>query len=290
MKKNLPTLKVQAQSIGIEAKMWHKAPQPSLEGLSIARPLAGCVKRLSIFLRDSADSIDLKITQGFDNLTGQKSNYDRATKLLLQKLAKTNYVDLTEVRLPVTPGLSVTWLELLEDLEVSTQFCVDMFDKYLEPYKKFLAEGLNDPEKFSNIATQSPVQIIDFEAMRKELGQNVNQPGSPSVRKYGLCVECNNDFGVAIERTNKISHAMTVANPELVMREVEEIKGMLAKLSESIQDTNLQYRFNGKAISSITAITYNVAEAIEFYAVLYTMILSHSTAMTDAVKKMERLL
>lgn len=260
----------------------------SLEALSVNRPLASTVVKLANYLSDIGQSIDLQLSGIQDTLFRTDVKSKRQEEILIRGLGNTAYVDLAPIRVPVIPGLSVTWLEFLNNMRPGVEFSSTLMENTIEPFKKFLAVSLSNPEKFSNAATVQNVSIIDFELLKKALAISVHGNVRVAVRQYGDCVKRNADVQEVLSITHNFEDVFSVSNPNLILNEVHSLRKMIDELSGNITDTNQQFRLNGKTISNIASLAYNIAEAIEYYGIVRTMFISHNTAMREAVTKLVR--
>lgn len=283
MNNNLSTLRTKAVIIALESKSL-----VSTESLSVHRPLAGTVAKLSGFLKELGDDLGYRVSGIQDTLFKTDVKSKKGQELLIQRLASVDYLTLAPLRVPVVPGLRTTWLELLHNMKPGVEFAVTLQENVIHPFKQFLASALTNPEKFSSNALNSTVNFVDYELLKKSLGAAVGGNGSVNVRKYGECIARNSDMGEVLSLTNNFEQVFMNSNPELLMAEVDELRELFDQLSANITDTNQQFRLNGKTISNLATAAYNVAESVEYYATVRTLFISHANAMKAAVDKLVR--
>lgn len=260
----------------------------AIEALSVHRPLAGTVEKLSTFLVDVGQNIDLRLAGIKDTIFSTDVKTKRQEEVFLQRLANVNYMDLAPIRVPVTPGLVVSWPEFLHALGPGVEFSTRILDDIIMPFKKHLAIALSNPEQFSAASTNVQTNIIDFELLHKALKAAVGGNSRVAIRPYGECVKRNSDMAEVLGATHNYHDALAKSNPNLLSAEIDDLRRMVDELSGNIKDSNQQFRLSGKTIANISATAYNVAEAIEYYAVVRTLFTSHEIAMREAVAKLMR--
>lgn len=285
MNNSLSTLRTKATIIALESKSL-----VSTEALSIHRPLAGSVAKLSSFLKELGDDLDYRVSGIQDTLFKTDVKTKKGQEILLSRLPSIDYLTLAPLRVPVVAGLRVTWLDLLHNMKPGVEFAISLQENVIHPFKLFLASALTNPEKFSSTAMNSTVNFVDYDLLKKSLAAGVGGNASVSVRKYGECINRNADMAEVLDLTNNFEQVFMNSNPEALMAEVDELKDLFNQLSANITDTNQQYRLNGKTISNLATAAYNVAEAVEYYATVRTLFISHSNAMKLAVDKVVRAL
>ena len=281
MNNNLSTLRTKAVIIALDAKSL-----VSTESLSVHRPLAGTVAKLSGFLKELGDDLEYRVSGIQDTLFKTDVKSKKGQELLLARLANHDYLTLAPLRVPVVPGLRVTWLDLLHNMKPGVEFAVSLQENIIHPFKQFVAAALTNPEKFSSTALNSTVNFVDYELLRKSLGASISGNASVSVRKYGECVARNSDMAEVLDLTNNFEQVFMNSNPEMLMAEVDELRELFNELSANITDTNKQFRLNGKTISNLATAAYNVAESVEYYATVRSIFISHANAMKAAVDKL----
>lgn len=281
MNNNLSTLRTKAVIIALDAKSL-----VSTESLSVHRPLAGTVAKLSGFLKELGDDLEYRVSGIQDTLFKTDVKSKKGQELLLARLANHDYLTLAPLRVPVVPGLRVTWLDLLHNMKPGVEFAVSLQENIIHPFKQFVATALTNPEKFSSTALNSTVNFVDYELLRKSLGASISGNASVSVRKYGECVARNSDMAEVLDLTNNFEQVFMNSNPEMLMAEVDELRELFNELSANITDTNKQFRLNGKTISNLATAAYNVAESVEYYATVRSIFISHANAMKAAVDKL----
>lgn len=266
----------------------HRRTVVSIEALSVHRPMAGTVEKLSNFLVDVGQNIDLRLAGIKDTIFNTDVKTKRQEQVFLQRLANTDYMSIADIRVPVTPGLVVTWIDFLHALGPGVEFSTRLLDDIIVPFKKHLAVALSNPEQFSSSSSVGHTNLIDFELLHKALKAAVGGNSRVAVRPYGQCVKRNADMGEVLAMTNNYHDALAKSNPDLISSEIDDLRKMVDELSGNITDSNQQFRLNGKTIANISATAYNVAEAIEYYAVVRTLFTSHDVAMREAVTKLMR--
>ncbi|ATA65411.1 hypothetical protein CPT_Moabite_160 [Serratia phage Moabite] len=256
---------------------------PSNEALALHRPLMPLINKFSDFLKKVSSSFSMDIEpEATDVLATRDPNIAK----LQQRLANVPYIDIIDQRVPVTPGLDVTWLEYLDAYRHPVEFSINMYDNYLKPFEKFLATAITSPEQMSAVGKIITIKQADVQGMLKAIAEPVSGNQRTVIRKYGDCAQRNADTIEAMNLTKAMGEGLSSSNMDLVNASVDNIGKMLDTLAVQIKDSNLPYRFNPKSIKELSEVTYDVAEMVELYAAVYTRFASHKQAMDDTAKKL----
>lgn len=260
--------------------------QPSNEALSIQRAAMGIVDRFSVFLEKVADRFKSPLGAVDDKLHVHKKPEFKLVTQLEQKLGNANYLDLVDLRVQVCPGLSVTWIELLDSWNGPVDFSVNFYDDYLHPFEKFLAVGSTNPEKFTTVGTVNRINQMDVDGFVKALTEGLSGNTKVNQRAYGQCAQRNGDALEALERSLSFGEAMSQGNLSLVKGSVDNSAKMLSDLSGLIRDSNLPFRLNAKTVNDLTDVVFQMAKMTELYAATFTYVESQKNAMEAAALKL----
>lgn len=258
---------------------------PSNEALSIQRAAMGVVDRFAGFLNKIAGCFSSPVDKLSDFKDSAKPKTSQQIKLE-KALDSILYADITGQRVQVVPGLSGTWLELLDSWRLPVKFSVDFYDDYLNPFEKFLAVAITDPEKFTTVGTVNRISQIDIDSHIQSLTAYLKGNVKTNLRAYGECTERNGDTVKVYAKTQEISTALHKGNLDLVKGTVDRCAEMLETLSKQIKDSNLPYRLNAKTINDLTEVVFQMAKMAELYAATYTYVESQRTAMDETAEKL----
>lgn len=259
---------------------------PSNEALSIHRAAMAVVDRFSLFLNNIIERFADPIKGLVDFKATSNSAQFREVMNLEKALDKTSYLDLTTIRVQVIPGLSVTWLELLTSWEIPINFSVNFYDDYLNPFEKFLALSVTDPEKFSTLGSINTIEQLDIDSHITALTQGLKGNTKTNLRAYGECTGRNKDTIEAYRKTLEFSRALHKGNLDLVKGSVENTSKLIETLSRQIKDSNLPYRLNAKTVTDLTELVFQMAKMTELYAATFTYMESQKVAMDETAKKL----
>lgn len=258
---------------------------PSNEALSIHRAAMAVVDRFSLFLKNITDRFSSPVKDLSDASMEPVSAQFREVMAFEKAVDKANYLDLATIRVQVIPGLSVTWLELLTSWEIPVNFSVNFYDDYLNPFEKFLAISVTDPEKFNTLGTVNTIGQLDIDSHLRALTEGLKGNTKTNLRAYGECVGRNADAVEAYRKTLGFARALHKGNLSLVKGSIDNSAKMIATLSKQIKDSNLPYRLNAKTVSDLTELVYQMAKMSELYAATFTYVESQRNAMDEATKK-----
>ena len=262
----------------------------STEALSIHRPMAATVERLSSFIKDVTGSIgDTNILCAIDTLLKRNSEFDRNERKVLDRLSGMSYADIKVVKVPCSAGLIVPWLKYLHDLDGGIQFCLRFYEGMLGETTRLLAEIINSPDKMEMIARRYSIEEIDFERMTANVRKDISGPSKVGEQRLGVLLERCSDMPEVVQLTNSYAKALFASNQDLVTERVSQIKRQLNDIADSIVDPNVPYRMSGRNIDQLSKIAFNVAQAVEYYGVIMTLFTEHRRTFEEAIKRMSRL-
>lgn len=262
----------------------------STEALSVHKPMIGTVQKLAGFIQDVAQGFkNTNIIGAIDTLLKKDKDFTGNERKVLEMLGRTPYTDIADIRLPCMAGLSVTWLELLHDIEPGIGFVVNFYDTTLGQTTKFLAEINTAPEKMEQIARRYNIHDVDFEKLTQNIGRDVSGPGKKAEQRFGKLVKRNADMIDTITLTNRFSEQIYSSNQDLVTERIGIIKKQLEVVSEGIIDPNIAYRMSSKNVDQLAKVAFNIAQAVEYYGVIITLFTEHKRTFEQAVEKLARL-
>lgn len=273
----------------------HRLPQQfmynviSTEALSVHKPMAGTVSKLSGFIREVADGFkNTDILGALDTILNRDRAAATTQQKALQYVQKHSYADLMQLPLPCVSGQQVTWLKFLTDLEAGVKFATNFYDGTLGQSTKFLAEVITSPDKMDSIARRYNIQAVDFDQLTKAISGNINGKSSKAELPYGKLAERNTDMQSVVSLTNRFSEELYSSNQDLVTERIAHIRKQLEQISADIVDGSSSYRMNGKNIDQLAKISFNLAQGVEYYGVVLSLFTEHKRAFDQACAKLAK--
>lgn len=260
--------------------------QPSNEALSIQRAAMAIVDRFSLFLDKIVGRFKAPVLALQDFKPAPVSAQFREVIDLEKALGNTAYIDLISQRVQVIPGLSTTWLELLQTWNTPVNFSVNFYDDYLNPFEKFLSVAVTSPEKFTTVGSVNRITQLDIDSHVAALTACLKGNVKTNLRAYGECSERNGDTIDAYRQTLTYARSLHKGNLDLVKGSVDSCGDLLAQLAKQIKDSNLPYRLNAKTVNDLTELVFQMAKMAELYAATFTYVESQKVAMDEAAKKL----
>lgn len=260
----------------------------AMEALSVHKPLAGTVDKLSRFLDDISQTIGMSLATLKDHVAGTNSAMLSQDRHLLERLAKSQYTHLMGLQLPCIPGMTSTWLEFLQVMDKPMQLVTNINDEILVPFERYVSMAMVDPERFSNATSRAKVDIVNFDDMREGFKNTIGGNRHVATRKYQELCARNVDMAEVIRLTRAYQTAAAKTNPRLIADRVKDLRELTARLSENIKDANQSFRLSSKTIANISEAAFNIAEAVEMYATTMTLLESHIQSFDVAEKKLSR--
>lgn len=256
-------------------------PRVALEELALHRRARGLVSDLGKFFDNVSDYLDAKVA-GFSDrkIDIKRSDIDVA-------LSHVKYTDLSELLVPVIPGMSVNWLKMIEVMELAAAPASALYDKTLKPFSVFVAQILNDPDKLQSASLRPNIQLHDLSVTQTQLGRALAN-GHVDKLRYGKVFQRNAEvtqvsalLHAMIERHNRI-------NTDMIIAAVKELDSNLELLMEKIQDPNQPYRMTPQKVQELSKICFALANEVTAYSV-YTVTLEQAVnAVNGTIKLLEK--
>lgn len=261
----------------------------STEALSVHKPLQATVNKLSGFIRDISTSLkDTDILGSLDTILRRDKSSSAVEQKAIQKVQREAYSDLMSIKLPCIAGLSSTWLKLLRDLDPGVQFAVNFYDRTLNDTTKFLAEVITSPDKLDSIARRYNITSVDYKKLIDDIGVNLTGNSRVAELPYGKLLERNADLQDCVMLTRKFSDELYRSNQDLVTERIAQIKKQLEQIAKDITDPNTSYRMSGRNIDQLARISYNLAQAVEYYGIVLSIFTEHQRSFDQAIVKLAK--
>lgn len=262
----------------------------STEALSVHKPMASTVSKLTGFINDVTKSIsDASILGAIEALINPSKPMTKDERKVTEMLASVPYTDIRDLKVPCVAGITVPWLKLLQDLEPGIHFATNFYEATLGEINRFLADVISNPENMKAIARRFSIQSNDFEKLLEDIGKDLTGNNKSGVAPVGKLLQRNSDFIQVVQLTNGYSNSLFSANPSLVTERIDVIKKQLQTISDGISDPSLPYRMSGDNISQLANVTYTAAKSIEYYGVILSVFTEHRRTFEQAVDKLAKL-
>ena len=273
----------------------HRLPQQfmynviSTEALSVHKPMAGTVAKLSGFIREVADGFkNTDILGALDTILHRDRQSSTTQQKALKYVQTHSYTDLMNLSMPCVSGQQVTWLKFLTDLEAGIKFATNFYDGTLGQSTKFLAEVITSPDKMDSIARRYNIQAVDFDQLTKDVGGNIKGKSAKAELPFGKLIERNADMQSVVSLTNRFTEELYSSNQDLVTERIAHIRKQLQQISDDIVDGSSSYRMNGKNIDQLAKISFNLAQAVEYYGVVLALFTEHKRTFDQACEKLAK--
>ena len=271
-------------------------------------------ERNVLSLSTSGGSIDRIVTVKFpkfveavnafyDNLVKPKAIVSSAKEeSVVKNLRKRNvqYSDLKQFTMFCPPGMKVDFITFTNGLNSIVENVANIEKDLLETYNTFIGSLINDRSRFETKRVNehyTKIKLLDIEKLKKDL-QKIVSKNEVSTVPYVKAVPNHSAWTDVVKVTNVMAETLNKNSVERVYKALEDSKELIATLSKIFDDVDLREeyegihatKFNKKLFAQIGDLTYNVAEAIEFYTVIVYLVESTAVAVNDNVAKINKTL
>lgn len=229
-----------------------------------------------------------------NHLTSLSISGDLAKPLNYRRLdrdiSKTPYTDLREVMIYVPAGLGVTYLDYLKVLESAVKVAEGLDKNVLQPFSRWLAIGLANPETFASVKGNSSLKDFNphnIDRVLMELGDCYSKGSNVHSLPYKNAFARNADLSTAMDLANTLNERFAKTSPKAIREKVQEISEKLDILTTRIEEAEENYDFSPVSIEVLSKLSFTLAQEVEFYGTVGYQVTSTVTALHDTSQKLE---
>ena len=215
-----------------------------------------------------------------------------------KKLDAVSYADLREVQVFVPAGLTSSYLDYLTVLDKAVAITEGLQEKILNPFARWLAIGLANPESFKNVRGGSSLRDFEPHNIDKvilELGAAFRKGSSLHQVPMKVAFARNADVHTVLEKANELNERFMKTDRKAVKEKVAEITELLDTLIERVEEAEENYDLSPVSLDLLSKLSFTLAQEVEFYGTVgfqlsSTMVSLHNTVekLEDAIKKLRR--
>jgi hypothetical protein len=250
-------------------------PIPGLEGLAQNRAYLPMFNKLSAMYDNVSNLVKTKLT----NLTSTPKLQTRVNKITTA-LRGITYLDLRGLPIPVVPGQTVGFKQFFTVLLKSQSIVNKLYDYTLHPFKVFLAETINEPQRLESNFHSLRVQQQDLPWIKNLLGSIVGRGGENM--PYEKVVTSNQEWQEVYSLMDDLVSQQKQTPIELITGEIQQINELMTKVISNIENTNEQFRLSPNMIRQLADLCHSLAEHATYYSTHVTLCNMASIALGRA--------
>lgn len=251
----LEQLKLHHMSIGMESAVLTK--ENFFDNMAV---------RLTSFMGDVKTFLASKLKD--ESTLVENVNFDIGCNLLIAKLQSINYTSVKSVEVFCPPGMSVTYLELLERLEEAFLVTAALRKDILQPILKWLAVHLSKPELFSNFSGSSDIDGLkhhDLVDIKTKLEMCFKNNITRTVVPYGEAFKRNADWNESVVRARILQNGINEYPISALNVDISNLTKRFDILIGKLENKS-DLSLSANKVQALSALCYTVAQECEFYA------------------------
>lgn len=212
-------------------------------------------------------------------------------KPLKGKLDKMPYAQMRAIEVSVPPGLISPYLAYLHDMEDAVEMASRLNDDVLQPFQRWLAVKLTNPEQLANLRSGKEIQGFkphNVEAMGGKLGKHFKTGSNVSKVPYSKVVQRHRDLEAAVDQINEINSKFMATNRKKIKESITYISGQLDLLFQRIHENPTEYSISDANLRVLSALCRSMAEEIEFYTAVGYQLGGATEALHDTLDTIEK--
>lgn len=243
--------------------------------------------RLTAFMSD----VKCYLTETFSNESSfpENVNFTAGNNALIAKLMNINYTSVKAVEVYCPPGLSVSYLELMDKLEEASLVTSALKKDIIVPILKWLAVHINKPEMLSTFSggdTITDLKEHDLQAIKDKLKQCFSASPTKVKLLYGSAFKRNSDWNESIKRATIIFNNINKYPIKELNEDVNEICKRFDILIKKLEDKDNAVNMTANKVQILSKLCYTIAQECEFYAFYCFQMQSTLVALMDTEEKL----
>lgn len=205
-----------------------------------------------------------------------------------RSLEKTSYASMRETKVFIPAGLNVQYKTYLAVLEPSIKINEGLMENLLNPFSRWLADNVNNPEQLKRISHSSTIKDFEphnLDSALEELGECFDRGGNQNRIPFKDAFSRNGDVKEVLEETERLTSRFIAIPRDQVRRKVDEISDNLDILIERIKEEDPDYEVGEEVEQLMAQMAYTVAREVEFYGTMAYQLTQLTTALQDTVKQ-----
>lgn len=181
------------------------------------------------------------------------------------------YPELKRYQVRVPEGFEGKLLDYAKRLEEANNFTNQLIVDVIQPFNIYVGQLINNPALLNSITFKHKVDVKDITKVKKELGKffkpNAKWGEIDFQKAFGNMKELN-DY---VKQMRILHEVHALSNVAYLKESVKNLNDNLGHLSDYIRSNQNNQTVNSKVMEVLAALTYSVAEQVEFYAAVNHM-------------------
>lgn len=208
-------------------------------------------------------------------------------RLVRSKVEKTSYASLRETKVYVPAGLTVNYLTYMKVLDPAIEINELLLKDILNPFSRWLAEALTDPEKLKRVSAASSVRDFaphDVDGSLEALGECFEKGSNANHIPFKQVFARNTDVKEAFEKAENQTSRFIAIDRKVILRKVDEISDNLEVLIQRIEEEDPDYQIAPRVMDLLSQMSYTLAQEVEFYGSMAFQLTQLTTSLNDTAK------
>ncbi len=260
----------------------------ALESISGAAALENAINRLPQFLSTVKTTFVNLLASPLETL------FSRREKLRVSSKLRTKpYLTLRDLEVQVPAGLATDYLTYAKVLLEAAHSAALLKNNVLQPFASWLGARLGDPSLLASLSANLEVKgfkLNPTDALHKKIFACLRTSGRQEVTApYGQALRRNADWEELVKIMEEINGLLNNAYHREVVELTHHCIKMTDTLMQRMKEAPEQYRMSPEAVQALATTCYSVGRELEFYGLLRHRVGELSHALTETIKKIDRL-
>tara|TARA_B100000929_G_C15510907_1_gene420348 strand:+ start:5900 stop:6673 length:774 start_codon:yes stop_codon:yes gene_type:complete len=207
-------------------------------------------------------------------------------RVVRSRVEKVSYASLRETKVYVPAGLAVNYKTYLAVLEPAIKINEGLLPRILNPFARWLAEALNNPEQLKRISASSirSFEPHNLDKVLEEMGECFDKGSNATKVPFKQAFARNSDVKDVLEDSEKLTSRFIAIDRKQVIAKVDEISDNLDVLIARIEEGDAEYDIGGNVEKLLSQLAYTMAREVEFYGSVAYQLTQLTTALEDTAK------
>lgn len=208
----------------------------------------------------------------------------------LQDLQKVRYTDVAGTKITVPRGLKVPMHQYVESMEEMVIFSEVLMVDVLMPFNTWLALRVAAPESLADAATVTDLKKFkdhNIDKFKTSLAKSVDPMARVDVLPLNKVYPALGELQPSWNDLNTLISRYINTNPTKVVKLVQDISSKVNRLIDLIDERGDEIKLNQQTITILSGMCWKMAEEVEFYGVLGTLLREASVASNHQAQEIK---
>lgn len=189
----------------------------------------------------------------------------------------------------VPGGLNVSYPVYLGALEPAVLSMVDVKDRVLTPFARFLAENVNNPDALlkGNGISVKEFKSVNIDLLGKKLASCFKRGSNVSKVNLSKAFANNREIVAVTSAVGELNNRVLLVNHQDIITTMQTIGIHLNKITATLENDE-HLKVSKPAIDVLYKLSITAAKELEFYAITQYQLRATSVALQDTIKGVTR--